>query len=177
VTEKQFTDLVGKMSLADTEALKGGIANKIFEQGQNNRLSPQQFLTPRAQAKLAIAFGPDKAARFIGNLHQEAAMKAFETRAVSAAGSPTAGFNQAMNEQGTFGQSQMAQDVGNAIAKGPRAAAASIVGRQFQKVADDGKGPFACSLGTLAGDGQFDHWNGFSLRGTVPRLAKFVARE
>lgn len=130
VTEKQFADLVKKMDPGDREALKGGIANKLFELAQNGRLRPAQFLTPRAQAKLEAALGPQQAAAFTRNLDQEAAMAAFERRAVPSAGSPTAGLNQAMKEQDNFGQSQAAQDAADALLSGhgPRGIAMRVGG-------------------------------------------------
>lgn len=127
VTEEQFDRLVAKMDAGDREALKGGIANKLFELAQNGRLSPAQFLTPRAKAKLASALGPNQAEHFVKNLDDEAALAAFERRAVPAAGSQTAPLAQAMKEQDNFGQSRGAQFLEDTLVGHP----SGIINRAF----------------------------------------------
>jgi predicted ArsR family transcriptional regulator len=118
VTEQQFAANLKRMGSGEREALKGGIANKLFEMAQNGKLAPKQFLTPRAQAKLELALGPQQAKAFVQNLEQESAMLNFERRAGPATGSPTAMLTQAMKDQDNFGQSQMAQDATAAIMSG-----------------------------------------------------------
>lgn len=102
MTEKQFGDVVSKMTPTELEALKGGIANKVFELSQNNTLKPKQFLTNRVKTKLDIALGPNQAESFVKNLEQESAMKAFEQKAIPSAGSQTAPLRQAMSDQDAF---------------------------------------------------------------------------
>ena len=130
VTEKQFADLVGKMTPADQEALKGGIANRLSDMAQNGRLAPKQFLTPHAQAKLVIGLGKDQAETFLDGLRHEAQMSGFERAAVPSAGSQTAPLGAAMRAQDTFGQSQIGSDLQNAIlsGKGARGIATDVAG-------------------------------------------------
>lgn len=136
VTAQDFAKVVGRMSPAEVEALKGGVANKIFDMAQNGRLRPAQFLTDKAQAKLAVALGPDQARAFVQNLEQEASMAAFERRAAPAAGSQTTPLGQAMKEQDAFGGSQLGEHAANMLTKGPKGAALDYLSSRWQDIAD-----------------------------------------
>ncbi len=135
VTEDQFAKSVSKLAPADLEALKGGIANKIFDLSQGGKLRPAQILTPRVQNKLATALGPDKAAEFIGNLEKEAAMRAFEMRAGPMAGSQTQPLTQAAKEQDTFGQTPVTAAVANVAQHGLRGTVSRMGATALQNVA------------------------------------------
>lgn len=102
VTEAQFRGMVKNMSTSDIEAMKGGIANKIFDLAQTGTIRPKAFMTPLAQAKLEIALGPTQARNFVDNLESEAAMKAFEQRAQAVAGSQTTPLAQASRDMDEF---------------------------------------------------------------------------
>lgn len=142
VTEDQFTKMVAKLDPGDRAALKGGIANKLFELAQNGTLRPGQFVNARVQAKLSAALGPNQAAAFIKNLDDEARMAVFESRSVSAAGSQTAPLNKAMEEQDNFGRSRGAQIVEDTLMGRPsltgmiNRGAGSIVKHSYNRVAD-----------------------------------------
>lgn len=142
VTEDQFVKMVAKLDPGDLEALKGGIANKLFELAQNGKLRPAQFINARVQAKLSAALGPNQAAYFIKNLDDEARMAAFESRSVSAAGSQTAPLSKAMEEQDNFGRSKGAQIVEDTLMGKPsltgmiNRAAGSVVKHGYNKVSD-----------------------------------------
>ena len=136
VTVQDFAKAVARMSPAEKEAAKGGIANKLFDVAQNGKLSPKQFLTDKAKEKLALVLGRNEADAFIGNLEKEAAMSAFERQAPVSAGSPTARLTQAMQDQDKFGGSAAAEHIGTAITRGPRAAAAGLADKYWQRIAD-----------------------------------------
>ncbi len=136
VTASDFAKVVGKMSPAEVEALKGGIANKLFDMAQNGRLRPAQFLTDKAQAKLAAALGSQQAKAFVQNLEQEASMTAFERRAAPAAGSQTQPLSAAMKEQDQFGASQLAGHAADILMKGHRRATIDYVAPKIQALLD-----------------------------------------
>ena len=108
-----FAKAFGKLSSAEQTALKGGVANRLYSLSQNSALKPSQYLTPAARQKLSVALGPNAAQDFISSLGDEAALRAFETRAVPAAGSQTAPLAQAMKEQDAFGSNPVTDALGN----------------------------------------------------------------
>lgn len=118
LTEAQFNKMVGSMSPPELEALKGGIANKLFDLAQNtpvNRtMNVNQLITPRAQAKLSIALGPNQAQAFTDNLLQEMQMRNFEQSALPRAGSQTTPLAEANKAQDAFGGNAMIDNAVNA---------------------------------------------------------------
>jgi len=99
VTEKQFANMFNALEDHEKMAMRGGIANKVFDTLQSGRTSVKQFMSPRSQEKMAIAFGKEKAASLISNLMDEAKLAEFEGLAAPKGNSITARVSQAMAEQ------------------------------------------------------------------------------
>lgn len=99
VTERQFGEMLGKMSKTDHEALKGGIANQLFNMAQNGRLKPSLLTTPRVQSKLIMAFGKDGAEQFVERLKAEGQMAADTNRMMPGTGSQTSEVLNATSDQ------------------------------------------------------------------------------
>lgn len=136
VTERQFSDTFARLTDADREAAKGGIANKLFNAAQNGQLKPAMLSSPRVKAKLEIALGKDKAANFMQGVQQEARMVMDSRRMKPGFGSPTAELNAAMAEQdGANGVMSNAVKYGmDAVQRGPIRAAISAAGNQLAKI-------------------------------------------
>lgn len=99
VTERQFSEMLGKMATTDHEALKGGIANQLFNMAQTGKLKPSLLLTPRVQAKLIMAFGKDGAEQFTERLKTEAQISADTSRMMPGTGSQTSEVLNATTDQ------------------------------------------------------------------------------
>lgn len=115
ISTADFKKAVDAMTPAEKKALKGGVANKLFQQSQGGKLRPQQFITPNAADKLETALGQDGATNFVAGLHDESRMKAFEQRARTSAGSQTTPLAQAMKDQDAFNSSPEMDDLVNSI--------------------------------------------------------------
>lgn len=100
-TEKQIGDAFAKMSPAEQEAFKGGIANRMFDMARNNRLKPSMLSIPRVQSKLAAVFGQENTAKLSKSLQTEAEMQKYANRMKPGVGSPTAELDAMMGEQNT----------------------------------------------------------------------------
>jgi hypothetical protein len=134
-TESQVESHLAKMAPAEREAFKGGIANKLFDLSQNNRLDPKVLSTPRVQAKLATALGPEQARALIASAEDEGAMLAFERRYGPAANSITAEMGDAMAQQDGAGvPEQMAGDFVGNLHRGPTGAFSSMLANQLKNV-------------------------------------------
>lgn len=138
MTEADFERAVGRMTPSEQGALKGGVANRLFEMSQNGSMRPAQFLTPRVREKLEIALGPNQAELFTKNLEREAGMRAFEQRAIPSAGSQTQPLAQAMKDQDNFGQGEFSRAAESALTSGHgpigmgRRFAGEIIGPRIQ---------------------------------------------
>lgn len=113
VSEGVFSGRMDTLSPAEQAAAKGGVANKIFDMTQNNRLTPAMLRTARIKAKLAAMFGKDGAENFIKRAEVENQMRVGEARIPADQNSVTAGVKAAIDEQGQFGGTN--QHVANAI--------------------------------------------------------------
>lgn len=135
MTEHQVAEHIGKLTDAEREAFKGGIANRLFDLSQNNRLDPKVLSTPRVQAKLTTALGPEAARALIAAADDEGAMLAFERRYGPAANSITAEMGDAMAQQdGGDVAGQMAGDFLGNLHRGPRSAISTAIASQLRNV-------------------------------------------
>lgn len=145
VTAQQVIKHVSGLTTPEQEAFKGGIANKLFDQAQNGRLSASAFYRrgngtmapiPAISQKLQTALGPQNAQTFLGALDNEGRMAAAAGRMVPGSNSPTAEFNEAIRQQDSgYGLPDEVVNVGKDLlthgsAKG---AALSAVGRTAGK--------------------------------------------
>lgn len=117
ITAKQVADHVTGLSSSQLEAYKGGIANKLFNITQNNRLNLKLFDAPIVQQKLSSALGPQNAQKFLDSLKVEKGMANFARTRVPGAGSPTAEYNAEMSAQDTNPVAQAAVTHGGNIAQ------------------------------------------------------------
>lgn len=113
---KQFADVFANLKGANQEAFKGGIANKLFNLAQSDRLNLKRFITPVVRAKLETALGRDNAARFIQNLQSESGMANFARTQAPGAGSGTAPWAEAMNQMDA-GTGSAAMDFAEKVAR------------------------------------------------------------
>jgi hypothetical protein len=105
VTEANVQATIERLSPGELNGYRAGIANRVFDLAQNNKLSPRILSTPRVRAKLEIALGKEAAQELIDAVSSEAAMAAFEQRYGSQSGSVTSPMQAAMAEQDAFGGS------------------------------------------------------------------------
>ena len=117
VSEAEFSTFLNKASSSPTslEALRGGVLNSINSIARRGSLKPQQFLTPRVQAKLTMLFGPEKTTALISKLQTEAAVAATGSRIKPGAGSPTAEILNSGSEQDQFGRAATALEVARGL--------------------------------------------------------------
>jgi hypothetical protein len=123
-TEAQMAQRIARMTPADLQAFRGGIANEVFNLTQNANFRPAALQTPRMQAKLAAALGPEAAAELTRALSSEQAMQAFERRWAPDAGSRTGNIANATAEQdqGSPIAGHLAQGAMDVAQHGPRGA-------------------------------------------------------
>jgi len=120
VASSDFAGKFAKLSPAEQNAWKGGIANEIFKKAQTGKLNPSVFKTPILKEKLVAAFGQDGADKLLKMLSSEKGMQDFERRYGPGAGSITQEIRAAQAEQDAGnGAQQFALDaLGNVIAHG-----------------------------------------------------------
>lgn len=99
VTAKQVQDLLGTFSTAERDSFKGGIANKLFNQAQNARLSALLVKTPLLRQKMVAALGEDAANTFIKNVGREGDLAQSANRMMPRTNSITSDVNNAVAEQ------------------------------------------------------------------------------
>lgn len=131
---QQFTDMFNGMKGANQEAFKGGIANKLFNLSQSNKLNTNRFITPIVQAKLEVALGRENAARFIANLKAEKGMVDFARKRAPGAGSPTAEYADAFNEMDNGGNAAI--DFAERVARNRGNVRGAVTDMAANKVAD-----------------------------------------
>lgn len=137
LTEKQFAEHIERLSPADREAFKGGIANHVFDMAQNGKLAPKAFGTPRVRSKLASVFGEEQADRLIGALSTENRMTAFARKRSPGSESPTAEYSAEFAEMDDVPAWQ--RELGNIAQDTERGAWATLTGpvrRGFRSGAD-----------------------------------------
>jgi hypothetical protein len=71
LTAGDFNKMWAGLTESQREAAKASIANDIFNLHQNGRLRPKVFQTPSVRAKLATAFGDQRATDLIARIEQE----------------------------------------------------------------------------------------------------------
>lgn len=96
---RDFAQHFQKLSPAEQEAFKGGIANKLFNMAQNNQLNLKAFTRPIVQQKLATALGPKNSAAFLAKIKAETQMGADGRLMAPGNGSGTQGWKAAMDAQ------------------------------------------------------------------------------
>gem|GEM_PF-4979305 len=99
VSARDLAADVSKLGDAEIDALKGGVANRIFSIAQSGRLRPGMLSVPVVRDKLTALFGRDKAVSFISRVEQEANMARAGARMMPGAGSATSELEQAAIEQ------------------------------------------------------------------------------
>jgi hypothetical protein len=99
VTAAQVQSHVAGLSEAETQAFKGGIANRLFNQAQNGSLSLKLFNRPAVRQKLEAVLGPQNAMTFLNNVKTEAQLAQSGARMRPGNGSGTAELNSAMASQ------------------------------------------------------------------------------
>jgi hypothetical protein len=99
ITAQQVADHVAKLSPAEAQAFKGGIANKLFDTAQNGKLSPTIFDRPIVRQKLVAALGQDDANSFLANMKTEAQLKQSGARMMPGTGSITSDVTNTTGEQ------------------------------------------------------------------------------
>jgi hypothetical protein len=130
VASSDFAGKFAKLSPAEQNAWKGGIANEIFKKAQTGKLNPSVFKTPILKEKLVAAFGQDGADKLLKMLSSEKGMQDFERRYGPGAGSITQEIRAAQAEQDAGnGVQQFALDaLGNVMAHGGTRGALKTVG-------------------------------------------------
>lgn len=120
MTAAQFSDSVARASPSELEAMKGGVANKLFSLAQNSKLDPKVFNRPIVQQKLTRLLGDSGATKLLSNIKTEATMAQTSGRMRPGAYSPTQELNAAMAEQDEGpGSINLAADLaGNTIKSG-----------------------------------------------------------
>lgn len=145
VTETQFSNHINGLSDSELEAFKGGIANSIFNMAQNGRLKPGTLMTPRVQAKLQMALGPQAAKQFTAATQQEIAMAQSGARMSPGKGSQTAELQAEMAAQDGASNAALNAGIdftkGVAQGKGITGSLASIAGQKIGNIADYLKTP------------------------------------
>lgn len=130
VASSDFAGKFAKLSPAEQNAWKGGIANEIFKKAQTGKLNPSVFKTPILKEKLVAAFGQDGADKLLKMLSSEKGMQDFERRYGPGAGSITQEIRAAQAEQDADnGAQQFALDaLGNVVAHGGTRGALKTIG-------------------------------------------------
>jgi hypothetical protein len=78
-------------SPAEQDAMRGAIANDIYEMWQQGQVKAGRVKTPRVQGKLELMFGKKGAKAFVSRIEQEAQLAASASRIAPTGGSPTFG--------------------------------------------------------------------------------------
>lgn len=99
VTAAQMANQVKKLSPAELQAFKGGVANKLFDMAQNSKLTGKIFDRPLIQQKLTTALGPENATDFLNNMKIEKTMQQAGNRMMPGTGSITSDVENTTNEQ------------------------------------------------------------------------------
>jgi hypothetical protein len=130
-TAAQFSKMLQSAEPAELEAMKGGVANKLFNLAQNDRLDPKVFNRPVVRQKLSALLGQPNAETLLRNVKIEADMAAAARLMKPGNGSGTAGWQAAMAEQdGASGVGDIAMNtVGNVAAHGVRGGLAKTAGQ------------------------------------------------
>jgi hypothetical protein len=117
---RDFAQHFQTLSLAEQEAFKGGIANKLFNMAQNSQINLKMFNRPIVQQKLATALGPQNSAAFLTKIKAEAQMGADGRLMSPGNGSGTQGWKAAMDAQdgSGFELPAGAVDMGMGVAHG-----------------------------------------------------------
>lgn len=103
VTAANVASRINGMGPGELQGYRAGIANRIFDMAQNDRLTTAKLLVPAVRAKLEAALGREATAELIDATRSEAAMAAFEQRYAPDRGSITSDMNAAMAEQDATG--------------------------------------------------------------------------
>jgi len=137
-TAAQFSKVIQGSSPAELEAMKGGVANKLFNLAQTGKLDPKVFNRPIVRQKLETLLGPDATHNLLSNVRIEAEMAQAGGRMRPGQLSPTQELNAAMAEQDGFGGlPAMALDAGlNVMQHGATAGTLKTLGRYVQKPLD-----------------------------------------
>lgn len=94
-----FGETFSKLTPANQQAFKGGIANSVFDLAQTGRLKPETLRTPLVRSKLTAVLGKPETDALISASEKQAKMAAFETRYGPAANSITQEMADAMRVQ------------------------------------------------------------------------------
>jgi hypothetical protein len=113
---RAVADRFGKLSPAEQEAERAGVANFLLTSMENGRLKPSTFKTPAVQAKLKVWFGEEGAAKFIDRMAAEGDMAKYGSRMKPGVGSPTMEFLDAGNQQDHLTDGLV--DFGGRVARG-----------------------------------------------------------
>lgn len=92
---------------SEKDAMRGAMANEIYELVQNNTLKAGRVSTRRAQAKLELLFGQGEGKAFVNRVRQEAKLAASANRMAPTGGSPTYGLGEAGKEGDAAGAMTM----------------------------------------------------------------------
>lgn len=133
VNERQFGHRLSDLAEPARQALRSGVANRLYNMSQSGKLNPNALTVPHVRAKLAVLFGDEGASRIITAAQQEAKMAGFEQRYGPGTNSVTAELSAAMAEQDAGGPiGQMAGDFLTGIpTRGAKGAAMGAVARQL----------------------------------------------
>jgi hypothetical protein len=134
VTVSQFHKTLAAASPAEREAIKGGVANKMFNLAQNGRLNPRDFNRPIVQQKLSILLGEGPANKLLANVKAEAEMAVNAQRMRPGNGSQTAELGAAMADQdGSGGALGFGADIAHGAVRG-RGIGRSVIDAAGQRV-------------------------------------------
>lgn len=128
-TAKQMADQVAKMSPAELNAFKGGIANQLFNKAQNAQLHPSVFSRPILRQKLQAVLGSDASDTFLNNMQAESDMARSGARMAPGTNSITSEVMNAGDEQnqnGMFAVFDALRGASHAVSGNHLSAAASI---------------------------------------------------
>lgn len=130
-TAKDMGDYVAKLGPADRQAYAGGVANKLFNLQQANKLKAGAFSAPIVEQKLGSLIGQRQARDFIANMATEKRMADFAAKRSPGAGSPSAEYIAAMQDQdGASALVNHGLDLAStAVHRGPMAAVMHGVGK------------------------------------------------
>jgi hypothetical protein len=97
--ERVFAERLGKLSPAELDAAKGGVANLFYDMARGGKLKPGVLKTPAVRGKLTQLMGADAAGKFIALAEAEGNMAKYGSRMKPGVGSPTMEFLDAGNQQ------------------------------------------------------------------------------
>lgn len=151
ISERQFERTLSEMEPAQIEALKGGVANYIYDLSQNGKLDPKVLGTPRVRQKLAMILSEDAANGLIESATRHGAMQNFERTNAPNVGSGSVRWNEAMREQDAI-MNPMGQVTFDLASGGPRRAVSGFLGRGVQSVYDLATQPMGAAQRDIAGE-------------------------